>query len=152
MKLKTNLTETKCMNQPITILRAHFLTLKDRFMLYSVKTTYCVLYWTRECHGTRLKSRTEKYVKMVQILLNSAYFRHRKLQVVSTAIELHTNVTTPSCRINENKIERLTTASAHCTVNVCTIQRLRERCNATNSTNDRALLCHPRVTTPRQDR
>jgi hypothetical protein len=39
MKLKTNLTETKCMNQPITILRAHFLTLKDRFMLYSVKTT-----------------------------------------------------------------------------------------------------------------
>ena len=35
---------------------------------------------SRERHGTRLKAQNEKHEKLVHILLNSAYFRRKKIR------------------------------------------------------------------------
>lgn len=54
---------------------------------------------SRERHGTRLKAQNEKHEKLVHILLNSAYFRRKKIRnaiipLTELMTEHHDRVTT----------------------------------------------------------
>ena len=87
----------------------------------------------------------------MQILLNSAYLKDAEnSQVVSATLERQTNAMTQSLitRTGYWQIKCWTTPSTRCmhlTVNVSTIQHLREHYNATNSTSDRVRSGRPRV-------